>query len=80
MAPQLANLLIFRVPALTLPLWQLHWQNSPTPQSWDSQQETSNMDFLLSQKKSGEEKDGDGERNGVSGENDTCPNGKGQNQ
>lgn len=38
------------------------------------------MDFLLSQKKGGEEKDRDGERNGVSGENHTCPNGKGQNR
>lgn len=38
------------------------------------------MDFFLLQKKGGEEKDRDGERNGVSGENHTCPNGKGQNR
>lgn len=37
------------------------------------------MDFLLSLKKDGEQKDEDSEKIGVSGENDRCPNGKGQN-
>lgn len=37
------------------------------------------MDFFLLQMKGGE-KDGDGERNGVSRENATCPNGKEQYQ
>lgn len=66
----------------------MHKQNSSTrragtypPYSEDRQQEISNVDFLLLQKKGEEEEeDRDGERNGVSRENNTCPNGKGQKQ
>lgn len=49
------------------------------PWSEDSEQEIGNMDFFLLQMKGGE-KDRDGERNGVSRENATCPNGKEQYQ